>query len=118
MIREHQYRSDYNGGPCTYKWHLTPCGRPQEDHEQVDYKTKQWDEQDANEKRVTFLVQVDLDQLPGSFHTPERAERDLRAILEQRINHYNPTVKLVTTDPMTADEFLTKYNITEGTTTI
>jgi hypothetical protein len=40
MIQEHQYRSDYNGGPCTHKWHSTPCGRPREEHSEVDYKTR------------------------------------------------------------------------------
>lgn len=49
MIREHEYRSDYNGGPCVYKWHLTKCGRPQEDHESVDYKTRAFDTQNNEE---------------------------------------------------------------------
>lgn len=40
MIREHQYRSDVYGGTCSYQYYRTPCGRPREDHEEVDYETK------------------------------------------------------------------------------
>ena len=43
MIRDHEYRSDYNGGPCTYKYHLMQCGRPKEEHENRDYKTRRED---------------------------------------------------------------------------
>jgi hypothetical protein len=48
MIYEHQYRSDEPGGPCTYRWSHADgkmCGRPRAHHEEVDYKTRQADEQ-------------------------------------------------------------------------
>lgn len=44
MIREHQYRSHIYGGLCTYLWYQIPCGRPREDHEQVDYVTREIEE--------------------------------------------------------------------------
>lgn len=31
MIREHVFRGE---DACTYKWHLTMCGKPREEHEQ------------------------------------------------------------------------------------
>lgn len=43
-------------------------------------------------KRVALVVYVDLDPIPGPFHTAESAVNNLRGILEDVINHYNPTV--------------------------
>jgi hypothetical protein len=44
--------------------------------------------------RVAFLVFVDLDPIPGEFHTKESAQNSLRNILHDRIPQYNPLVSL------------------------
>lgn len=103
MIREHQYRSDEHNKPCTYTWYQTPCGRPREDHEQVDYKTLAEDdlktstierEDLAMTKRVAYIVYVNLDLTPGVFHTADSALIVLREILTTRIGQYTPMVYL------------------------
>lgn len=45
-------------------------------------------------KRVALIVYVDLDQVPGPFHSKESAQNNVRGILENQINHYNPMVSL------------------------
>lgn len=42
--------------------------------------------------RIMLQVFVDLDQVPGSFDTPESAKDIVQSILDQRIDHYNPNV--------------------------
>lgn len=42
--------------------------------------------------RIALTVLVDLDSLPGTFHTPESARRGVEAVLLSRIGHYNPVV--------------------------
>ena len=42
--------------------------------------------------RVALVVYVDLDPLPGAFHTAESALNNVRGILENQIDHYNPVV--------------------------
>lgn len=37
-------------------------------------------------------IAVDLDPIPGVFHTKEDAEKWVQAILLDRIAHYNPVV--------------------------
>jgi hypothetical protein len=44
--------------------------------------------------RVKLEVEVDLDPFPGTFHTEESARATVEIILNQRINHYNPTVSI------------------------
>ncbi len=44
--------------------------------------------------RITLEVDVDLDPVPGNFHTPEQAERAIFGLLHMRIPHYDPTVKI------------------------
>src|SRR3954465_5968507 len=78
MIQSHQYRSEYNGGPCTYKWHLTPCGRPMKDHETVDYKTKA----DQNMKKTVILVCVD----------PPGAAKMIEHVLDGSLKEFHPSV--------------------------
>lgn len=46
----------------------------------------------SDRKRVALLVYVDLDPIPGPFHTENSALNNLRGILEDSINRYNPTV--------------------------
>lgn len=46
-------------------------------------------------KRIKLEVEVDLDPVPGAFHTKERAELAVQYILKNAIPHYNPTVKIV-----------------------
>lgn len=43
--------------------------------------------------RAIFLVGVDLDPVPGAFHTEESARTSIQQILRDRINHYNPSVQ-------------------------
>lgn len=90
MIREHQYRSEQHNGACSYKYHVTPCGRPREDHEEVDYRTKAWD-RDCSERRKAFLLYVDLDRTPGAFHTPFSAWEHVEGILKfSAVGNYDP----------------------------
>lgn len=46
-------------------------------------------------KRIKLVVWVDLDPIPGSFHTPESAKKNVEAILKDYIPHYNPMVQPV-----------------------
>ena len=46
-------------------------------------------------ERIMLEVWVDLDPIPGAFHTKEKAELAIQYILNDRIPHYNPTVKVV-----------------------
>lgn len=52
-------------------------------------------------KTVKFTVSVELDPLPGAFHTEESARLWIEAILENILPHYNPQVssEAVTTNP-------------------
>lgn len=42
--------------------------------------------------RIKLEVYVDLDRVPGAFHTPESARDSVSRILNDRIPHYNPGV--------------------------
>lgn len=42
--------------------------------------------------RIVLEVAVDLDALPGAFHTSESAQEHVQAILLSSIPHYNPVV--------------------------
>lgn len=44
--------------------------------------------------RITLTVGVNLDAVPGAFHTPESAEEAIQAILDNAIGHYKPRVYL------------------------
>jgi hypothetical protein len=44
-------------------------------------------------KRLALIVYVNLDLVPGAFHTAESALEQTRSILTGRIGHYNPTVE-------------------------
>lgn len=48
--------------------------------------------------RETFTVDVDLDPILGAFHTKEDAKRILQSILDQRIPHYKPIVRIAQED--------------------
>lgn len=48
-------------------------------------------------EKVTMTVSVQLDPVPGAFHTPESARAIVEAILANQIGHYLPLVYL--TDP-------------------
>lgn len=41
-------------------------------------------------QRIKLVLWVDLDPMPGTFHTPESAKESVEAILKDRIPHYNP----------------------------
>lgn len=88
MITHHQYRNDsQHNGPCTWKYHVVPCGRPREDHSEVDYKTKA---RDRNVSRRAFILHVDLDPVPGTFHTPLSAYENIQEILNFHLPSYTP----------------------------
>lgn len=54
--------------------------------------------------RRAFLIYVDLDPVPGTFHTPFSAYESIRNILVQSVGDYNPIVALVsTTIPVNVD---------------
>jgi len=42
--------------------------------------------------RIKLEVYVELDGVPGTFHTKESARQIVEAILKQQIPHYNPSV--------------------------
>jgi hypothetical protein len=44
--------------------------------------------------KVKLIVEVELDIIPGAFHTPESAQACVQAILTSRISHYNPRVQI------------------------
>jgi hypothetical protein len=43
-------------------------------------------------KRIKLEVYMDLDPVPGTFHTKESARNQIAAILNQSIPWYNPIV--------------------------
>jgi len=43
-------------------------------------------------RRARFVVEVNLDDMPGAFHEPEDALARVAAILTSQISHYRPTV--------------------------
>lgn len=43
-------------------------------------------------ERIKIEIAVDLDPIPGAFHTKESAEDAVLAILLSRIPHYDPVV--------------------------
>lgn len=45
-------------------------------------------------KSVTLVVTVELDGVPGTFHTPESAQENVQAMLNSMIPHYHPTVEI------------------------
>lgn len=47
---------------------------------------------------VKFEVEVDLDPIPGAFHTKEDARMRIEGALVSRIPHYNPKVKIIEED--------------------
>jgi len=46
--------------------------------------------------RITLEVEVDLDAVPGAFHTPESAAHFVEIVLQTHLGHYNPKVTLPT----------------------
>jgi hypothetical protein len=45
-------------------------------------------------RRITLTVEVNLDDIPGAFYTPEDALANIQIMLNQRISHYHPTVSI------------------------
>lgn len=43
-------------------------------------------------QRTALLVYVDLDPVPGAFHTERSARDNVAGILDNQIGHYNPIV--------------------------
>lgn len=43
-------------------------------------------------ERIRIAIAVDLDPVPGDFHTVESAEKIVQTILLDRLPHYNPVV--------------------------
>lgn len=43
-------------------------------------------------QRIALMVLVDLDPVPGMFHTREQAKEAVESILLSRVGHYNPVV--------------------------
>lgn len=44
--------------------------------------------------RVKLEVYVDLDPIPGTFHSVDSARNNVAGILSHQISHYNPTVSV------------------------
>lgn len=49
-------------------------------------------------KRVKLEVSVDLDPIPGAFHTEEDARKWIQMALDRAIEDYKPEVKIISTD--------------------
>lgn len=45
-------------------------------------------------KSVTLEVTINLDPVPGSFHTVESAQEQVQAMLNSMVPHYKPTVAI------------------------
>lgn len=86
MITSHQYRCDTDDGQCSYKWYLTPCHRPREDHSEVDYKTRELDARRAQALALRSAIIVYID-LAGA---PEMIEHILHG--NDNLKKYKPTV--------------------------
>lgn len=43
-------------------------------------------------ERIALVVMVNLDPIPGGFHTPEQAREAVEAMLLSRVGHYDPVV--------------------------
>ncbi len=47
---------------------------------------------------VRLEVEVDLDPIPGAYHTKEDAQMRIQRQLNNSISHYNPKVKIIEED--------------------
>jgi hypothetical protein len=45
--------------------------------------------------RISLLIEMDTDPVPGAFHTLEDCAIRLQHMLGQNIPHYNPTVEVL-----------------------
>lgn len=45
-------------------------------------------------KSVTLDVTINLDPIPGAFHTPADVQQRIERILVEMIPHYKPTVSI------------------------
>lgn len=45
-------------------------------------------------ERIELSVLINLDPMPGAFHTPEQARQTIEATLLTRLGHYEPIVLL------------------------
>lgn len=45
-------------------------------------------------KRISLIVHIDLDDVPGSMHTEQSAQNIIQAILDMRLSPYNPNVAI------------------------
>ena len=59
--------------------------------------------------RVKLAVYVDLDPLPGGFHTAESAQHNIRALLDHQILHYKPTVSIESYDTRKGSEIEMRF---------
>lgn len=48
--------------------------------------------------RVKLAVYVDLDAIPGEFHSADSARNVVSAMLQSQIGHYNPVVSIESYD--------------------
>ena len=51
-----------------------------------------------NKTRIKLAVYVDLDPVPGEFHTAESTQHHVRNLLQGAIPHYNPMVSIESYD--------------------
>lgn len=58
----------------------------------VDIAPVQYHAFGSGVNRVALVIQVDLDPMPGTFHTKESAHNIVRNILVGVFSHYNPIV--------------------------
>lgn len=56
------------------------------------------EKQKNGRKRVAFVVNVDLNDVPGMMYTQESAQNILTHLFRNRIPHYNPMISLAPAD--------------------
>lgn len=73
-------------------------------------------------KRVALTVYVDLDAVPGTFHTIDSARNSIAGILDGRIPHYKPIVSIADIQPENYHELAEKareeFRLTHSDTSI
>lgn len=50
--------------------------------------------------RICLMVEIDLDPVPGTFHTPASAREQVERVLNATVSHYHPTVDITAHEPI------------------
>lgn len=64
----------------------------------IDLRKRDAHSSESDGDRTALIVYVNLDQMPGTFHSKESARNVISAILNERLGHYNPMVSIAPAD--------------------